>query len=162
MLKPTYTGHHKDPEMMENYFKIFRYMSTYPREILEIGTLYGGSLRLWNDLFLPDRIIGLDNCPVVTDFPDLPIEVQFFDQKWPEKNNLTGEFDLIIDDGCHVKEFTINTLFELWKFLAPGGTYIIEDWPHYEMEDIVNCMPDITNKLNADYIVLSNTVTLFK
>ena len=37
------------------------------------------------------------------------------------------EFDLIIDDGCHQFEGTINFFLNSIKFLSQSGFYIIED-----------------------------------
>ena len=36
-------------------------------------------------------------------------------------------FDIIIDDGSHWDECQQKTLQNLWKFVKPGGFYIIED-----------------------------------
>ena len=36
-------------------------------------------------------------------------------------------FDIIIDDGCHQFEGTINFFLNSIKFLSPSGYYIIED-----------------------------------
>ena len=37
------------------------------------------------------------------------------------------DFDIIIDDGCHQFEGTINFFLNSIKFLSPSGYYIIED-----------------------------------
>ena len=44
------------------------------------------------------------------------------------KYGAEGEFDIIIDDGCHFAAETENTFNALWPFAASGGVYIIEDW----------------------------------
>jgi hypothetical protein len=38
-----------------------------------------------------------------------------------------GPFSIIIDDGSHVPSHQWKTFTYLWKSLAPGGLYIIED-----------------------------------
>jgi hypothetical protein len=40
---------------------------------------------------------------------------------------LGGNFDLIIDDADHVPAHQISAALTLLPFLAPGGTYVIED-----------------------------------
>ena len=45
--------------------------------------------------------------------------------KW--KKIKQKDFDLIIDDGCHQFEGTINFFINSIKFLRPNGFYIIED-----------------------------------
>lgn len=164
MLKKSYTGHHKDVEVLSNYFEAFKLMP-WPRKILEIGVLNGGSLFLWNDLFAPDLIVGLDNAIVdPSRYQGFPIEVYDFDQKWPEKNpfNKSTKFNLIVDDGVHVKKFTVMTLMEFWKYLADGGVYIVEDWPHYEMEDFGDIIHGLADKLNAEVIKMSNLIIFLK
>jgi hypothetical protein len=51
-------------------------------------------------------------------------------------DNLTGQFDVIIDDGSHSPPhqlFSFNTLFE--KFVKPEGLYVIEDLHTNEIKE---------------------------
>ena len=48
------------------------------------------------------------------------------------------EFDLIIDDGCHQFEGTINFFLNSVKFLSQSGFYIIEDIFYKDKEKYIN------------------------
>ncbi len=89
----------------------------------------GGSLRAWRDYFPGARILGGDVQPD-TQFTEERISTILCDSRkeedlWP----LLGDrvFDIIIDDGSHWDECQRKTLFNLWRFVKPGGFYIIED-----------------------------------
>jgi SAM-dependent methyltransferase len=53
--------------------------------------------------------------------------------------DLKRKFDIIIDDGSHRHDHQQKTLSALFKFLKPGGLYIIEDlhcafYPEYGLD----------------------------
>jgi cephalosporin hydroxylase len=162
MLKPNFTGHRKDVQTLKDYFELFKIIK-WPRKILEIGIDTGGSLKLWNDLFAPDLIIGLDNATREYSHEGYPIETYFYDQKDPNYNNenvFKHSFDLIIDDASHVKELTLNSLRLFWPLC--NDVYVIEDWPHYEMEDLVNWGDLFAHELHARYIQYDSLMVFMK
>lgn len=131
-----------------HYHSLFKHIRNNPVDLLEIGigtmipgvpssmSLFaqpgyapGGSLRAWRDYFPNGNIIGIDVQPD-TQFTEDRITTYLCDSRreeviWP----LLGErrFDVIIDDGSHWDECQRKTLQNLWKFVKPGGFYIIED-----------------------------------
>jgi len=44
-----------------------------------------------------------------------------------KKAEISGPYDVIVDDGGHSRKMNINALIGLWPFLKSGGVYIIED-----------------------------------
>lgn len=105
-----------------------------------VGETYqiGSSLRAWRDFFINATIYGLDiNTEVF--FDDDRILCLYTDQsrsdvlestitKIKEINkNPDLTFDLIIDDGSHLVNHMILSFNTLFKYIKPGGIYIIED-----------------------------------
>jgi hypothetical protein len=115
------------------------YLSTYSRiskhlgpaaRVCEIGVQSGGSLDMWRILFPQGTVAGVDINPgarwpegsvrivAAQDDPHLPRLLDAEEEAW----------DLIVDDASHDGQLTIATLDLLWKLVAPGGFYVIEDW----------------------------------
>lgn len=132
MLHKTYTGHRKDVEMLNDYFQAFKLMDVIPKKIIEFGVDKGGSLKLWNDLFAPEKIIGYDFNPMKWE-EGFPIEVRGFNQRDNESIVKASEeckmiADLIIDDCCHDGYMIAETMALFWSNLRQKGLYIVEDW----------------------------------
>lgn len=118
----------------EQYFRPFRDRCI---RLLEIGIggyadphRGGGSLRLWSDYFRRGLLCGLDICPKAIDRRGR-IRTVTGDQSDPQVlNDLAqrfGPFDIIIDDGSHMTSHTLASFDNLFRFLVPGGVYVIED-----------------------------------
>ena len=92
----------------------------------------GASLRVWRDYFPNANIYGGDIDPK-TMFIEKRIKTFKVDQfsassikkMWRQINR--KNFDLIIDDGCHQFEGTINFFSNSINHLSNDGYYIIED-----------------------------------
>lgn len=111
-----------------------------PRHILELGMREGGSIALWDKLYAPEVLVGLDprgaaieavelyraDRPHIRTYygrnPDKPGAVMAARESFP-----TGP-DLIIDDASHRYEETKTTFESLFPLLRPGGTYVVEGW----------------------------------
>jgi len=131
-----------------------------PLRILEIGLVHGQvqaespqeipglgcpSLRMWADYLPQAEIHGLD----IVDFTALATprttvwqadqgnrqELEAFAARVP------GKFDIIIDDGSHASHHQQISLATLFKHLADGGLYIIEDL-HFQPAELE--VPQIT------------------
>jgi hypothetical protein len=99
----------------------------------------GASLKMWAEYFPQSHIFGIDIYD--KSFLDGPRISTFIcdqgDQIALEKlSNEHGPFDIIIDDGSHVSQKTLLSLFALFKLLSPNGLYVVEDiqtayWPQY-------------------------------
>ena len=131
-----------------HFHALFKHIREKPIDLLEIGigTMIpgvpssmvqfaqpgykpGGSLRAWRDYFPNGHILGIDVQPD-TQFTDERIETMLCDSRreealWPLLEGRS--FDIIIDDGSHWDECQQKTLQNLWRFVKPGGFYIIED-----------------------------------
>lgn len=108
------------------------------------GYAPGGSLRAWRDYFPQGVVVGVDIQPD-TQFTDEPrITTELCDSRDPEQvvalmerlssqpnQEETPEFDLILDDGCHLGESQFKTLKNLFPYVKSGGYYVVEDvTPH--------------------------------
>jgi hypothetical protein len=112
------------------YESLFANLRNEPIKYLEMGVLNGGSLRWAKNYFCEgSQIYGLDR--------SLPQAIDGVVMQQIEQNDsaglvdfgrLNGQFDIIIDDGSHVRALTENTFNCLYQYLKPGGFYIIEDW----------------------------------
>ncbi len=115
----------------ELYEHIFHPLKDSPIKIFEIGILDGGSLILWRDYFPNARIYGID----VVDKSNLDSErIKTFVANQANRDQLDafidkhgGDFDIILDDGGHKMEQQQKSLGHLFKYVKPGGYYIIED-----------------------------------
>lgn len=94
----------------------------------------GNSLRVWQKYFQQAQIYGIDVQPD-TQFVDERIQTMLCDSTNPQAVLKTmhehgiGDdyFDIIIDDGLHTQEAQLCTLTNLFKYVRPGGLYVIED-----------------------------------
>lgn len=116
------------------YKKYFEKLRNKKLKILEIGIADGGSLLTWSDYFKNSTIIGIDIHKIDIEKKELNknnIEVHQGSQS-DEKfiNKLTSQyqkFDIIIDDGSHLKKDVIKSFELLFPFLDSNGIYIVED-----------------------------------
>ncbi|MBS0379255.1 MAG: hypothetical protein JSS29_12265 [Proteobacteria bacterium] len=135
--------------------------------ILEIGLSTGGpelgrsadrkvidapSIRMWHEFFPKSSLYGLD----ISDFSQMQTDWLSFvradcgDAQQLEKvANFGTQFDIIVDDGSHASYHQQLTMVTLFKFLRPGGLYIIEDldWQPMHLERSLPAVPDTTAQL---------------
>lgn len=116
------------------YHKIYNFFlkNYYSKDgcILEIGLLWGASLKMWIDLFPNAFIYGIDNG--VQDSGERYKIFKTDQSKENElikvKNELIGKgLFFINDDGSHIPEHQLLTFNVLFPLLEEGGIYIIED-----------------------------------
>lgn len=123
---------------LHNYISIYDEMfSPYIDKsinLLEIGILDGGSIKLWRDYFTNAKIFGVDidyNQKARQTLKDLDVKIEIADSI--DKNSeflksIPDEyFDIIIEDGNHSFEYQYKTLINYLPKLKKGGLYIIED-----------------------------------
>ena len=133
---------HRYDHYYDVWFRDYRHTA---RTFLEIGVFHGASMRSWQEYFgsaSKTKIYGLGygiSQEVVDLFQnDTQIQILMGDQSTNEtmqrlldiiiaQDNDYPYWDIIIDDGSHFPEHTVFTFFSLWKSIAPGGVYIIED-----------------------------------
>lgn len=125
-------------------------LRTRPRlSILEIGLRHdphykrlsriSPSLAMWRDYFPVAEIYGFD----INDFSEMNGgRIHIFQGDQGEADQLdrvgraAGTLDLVIDDGSHASYHQLVTLQTLFRYVPPGGLYIIEDmdWQPPELE----------------------------
>ena len=113
------------------YDKLFERMKDRVNNILEIGVYRGDSLNLWAEYFINSKIYGIDPDTWQIDIP-LHSNIIILKEDAYRRETIkilknVGKFDLIIDDGSHLKihqKFVIENYFDL---LTDDGILIIED-----------------------------------
>lgn len=100
--------------------------------LLEIGVMYGSSVKMWKEYFQKGNIYGIDIRPHVLKYNEDRIKIDLVNatkqdeiDKYLKDKNL--KFDIIIDDGSHQIQDQLNTVGLLYPYLNEGGIYIIED-----------------------------------
>lgn len=113
--------------------------------VLDLGIFKGGSIALYNELFSPKRLVGIDLNPQRIAPLDqfiarhsLAKTIRLYygtRQDDPEtlsdiiRDDFDGKsLDLVVDDCSHMYEPTKASLNFLLPRLRPGGLYVIEDW----------------------------------
>lgn len=119
---------HYFTEVYEYFFLPIKYEA---RKICEIGVAEGASLKMFRDYFPNGVIYGID----INDaswFNSNTIKTFVADQANRKKlkdfiDTYGDNFDIILDDGGHTMEQQQISFAYLFKYLKPGGYYIIED-----------------------------------
>jgi hypothetical protein len=97
-----------------------------PLTIAEIGIACGASLRMWANYLPNAKIDGYDiqsECAkLCRDLPSVSITISD-----PRKVDKDAAYDLVIDDGSHIAEDVLGVLAHCWRWVKPGGYYVIED-----------------------------------
>jgi cephalosporin hydroxylase len=148
-------------DQYESYFKNYPENAT-PKNIVEIGMWDGGSLAFWNEVFDPEKIIGIDikESGVNEYFQNYLQKVNSKSQKvkpyWGTdqadnqqlikivEENFENKIDIIFDDGSHMYAQTLATFNTLFPQLKTGGIYIIEDWAWSHWKGFENILPPNT------------------
>jgi SAM-dependent methyltransferase len=122
-------------EIYHNYLQIYeKYFSTYRNSLktfLEIGLWEGESIRMWRDYFKTGNLVGAD----ILDLSHIQLpntQIHICDQSDRTQlellvSNSYDAYDIIIDDGGHWMHQQQITLATMFKYLKPGGIFVIED-----------------------------------
>jgi demethylmacrocin O-methyltransferase len=146
-----------------HYEHLFEPLRHQPIRLLEIGVLYGASIRMWLDYFPQAQVFGFDITPRDIGLNDPRFTYVYGDQTKPTDWQNFLQFydtpwDIIIDDGSHFSDGIITSFQCLWPAVKPGGYYCIEDLmvaysPVYQkpgfqnqMEFIQDLMDDINQR----------------
>lgn len=134
---------HNYVEVYERF--IFQWKND-PIKIFEIGIAEGGSLVMWQEYFPKASIFGVDIVDKSA-FANARVKTLIGDQSKRDQLQKAidvsgGDIDLLVDDGGHSMEQQQVSLGYLFKFVKPGGYYILEDvhtsvsalWPNYGAE----------------------------
>jgi cephalosporin hydroxylase len=115
-----------------------------PRTIVEVGMYDGASTAFFQEVARPTKIVGFDGrqnpSPALTDFIERrhlgAILRPYYNVDQRDARRLRevidsefgGPVDLVVDDASHLLHETRQTFNALFPKVAPGGTYVIEDW----------------------------------
>lgn len=145
-----------------------------PIHVLEIGVDKGGGLFLYEEILkgLSPKVyfylygIDIKQPDTIPDNTIFQIINQTDSKSLNNFGKSIGNFDIIIDDGCHYGVETQNCLNIFWKYLNKNGIYYIEDWgacfePAYcgrfssmklFAKNIIDCLEDIkVSNMNIIY-----------
>lgn len=112
-------------DIYEMYFEPVR---DSVRNVLEFGVAAGGSLRTWEKYFPSARIFGVDVNPDAQQRTTARTRVLTCSQDdAAQLHALATDFDIIIDDGSHINELTMESFRIMFPHVIAGGYYIIED-----------------------------------
>jgi len=122
---------HGYTSVYENYFERLR---DEKLKILEIGIADGKSLLTWSDYFKNSKIIGIDIHKIDINEKKLDRDNIEVHQGSQSDENFINEiineyenFDIIIDDGSHLKKDVIKSFHLLFPYLNNEGLYVVED-----------------------------------
>jgi hypothetical protein len=121
----------KGHNFTEVYELFFHPIKDEAKKITEIGIAQGASLNLWRNYFPNATIYGIDIADM-SKFNNNYIKTFIGDQS--KRGDLQkfistygDNFDIILDDGGHTMEQQQISLGFLFRYVKPGGYYIIED-----------------------------------
>jgi hypothetical protein len=133
---------------LEYYDELFSDLRLKHMNVLEIGVLFGGSLKMWSTYFINSKIYGIDNFsqetgekyynykPVCYDDVSNDLKsygkIKLFNFNCESvddiNNNIDNlKFNIIIDDASHELEQQCKNLINFSKYLTDDGVYICED-----------------------------------
>ena len=126
-----------DHKYVDLYSMIFDPIRHLVHNVTEVGVAGGQSLQMWHDYFTKADIYGIDHIfhkTLIKHFGTLPRvhlhktnayawrDVDTQRLRWADET-----MDVIIDDALHTQKFEEQLIRRLWRFVKPGGFYIIED-----------------------------------
>jgi cephalosporin hydroxylase len=123
------------------YENLFQSKKETAKNVLEVGILMGGSIKLWDDYFTNAQVYGLDIMPFDQVWNEIKnkesitlyTSTDAYKKEFVESTLASKKFDILIDDGPHTFE-SIKAFLHLYSpLLAEDGILIIEDIqvPHW-------------------------------
>ena len=156
-----------DEHTGESILKWSNYGSIYDRHfadyrdrsinILEIGVLKGGSMRLWEKYLPHANIFGIDIDEECQQYESDRTKIFIGDQGDVSfLRNIKAKIpriDIIIDDGSHRAKDQKITFEEMYYHLSTPGVYLIEDielnyWKNKDLNSPDNFMTHMKNKID--------------
>jgi len=150
------------------YHSLFKDRRAEIGKVFEIGIGWndGGSLNLWREYFPNALIFGMDADASLL-VKGERIESFLCNQKDEDGQRklaalLGNDFDLIIDDGCHIPELQILSAKIFAPLISPTGIYIIEDVLYPEI--VVPALPwkSETLDFNLEYNIHDDRLVVIR
>jgi len=156
--KGTGSSGHLFTEVYEYFFLPLKYTA---RKILEIGIAEGASLKMFQDYFPNAGYYGID----IEDSSRLNSDtVKTFVADQSDRKQLKKfidvhgfNFDIILDDGGHTMEQQQVSFGYLFRYLKPGGYYIIED-VHTSIPEFLPGYGKDKNEANTTLVMINNFI----
>lgn len=158
------SNYHDYLNIYEKYFS--KYRDTL-ENFLEIGIWKGDSIQMWREYFNVGNLVALDIIPlpniILPNTKLLKCDQSNRNQLSNIINTTYSQFDIIIDDGGHWMHQQQISLGYLFKYLKPGGVYVIEDLhtsghPHYTRRGDTNTLRMLYVYM-IHKIIISNIMT---
>lgn len=130
------------------YESIFHDIKSRKLNVLEIGVLFGGSLKMWSTYFENSMIFGVDNFVQKTGekyYNYMPVDFKIVQKDLSSHKNIVLfnfdcesvnsinehlkniKFDIIIDDASHNINQQLSNITNYSNYLENNGIYICED-----------------------------------
>jgi len=115
-------------DFASRYDRYFCHLRDEEISLLELGIYQGASLKMWEDYFLKGKVFGFD-----IQIPRYDGEATLIQGNQSNLDDLadlvalTGQVDIIIDDGSHLHADQVTSFECLWEYVKSGGYYVIED-----------------------------------
>ena len=128
-----------------------------PINILEIGVLKGGSMRIWEKYFPKANIFGIDIDEECLQYQSDRTKIFIGDQSDVSfLRNVKAKIrriDILIDDGSHRAKDQKATFEEMYYHVRKPGVYLIEDieqnyWANKDKDSTDNFMTHMKNKID--------------
>ena len=139
------------------YDKHFAKFRDQPINILEIGVLRGGSMRIWEKYFPKANIFGIDIDEECLQYQSDRTKIFIGDQSDVSfLRNVKAKIpriDILIDDGSHRAKDQKITFDEMYYHVRKPGVYLIEDielnyWPSKDKDKPDNFMTYMKSKID--------------
>ena len=108
--------------------------------VMDVGIFQGGSLVLFDKLFRPEKLVGLDvrRQPIeaLDNYARSRSHIKIYYGRSQDKvgtvmaarQNFPRGIDLVVDDASHQYAKSKATFEMLYPLVVAGGYYVIEDW----------------------------------
>jgi len=145
-----------DKNTLHSYLPLYQQLLKNKKEsaknVLEIGIMYGGSIKLWNDFFTNATVYGLDiihidyvweniknNNKIILHTSTDAYNTDFFNRTF--LNQI--KFDFMLDDGPHSLESMKQFIRLYSQIMTDDGILIIEDVQSWDwIELLKNEVPE--------------------
>ena len=168
----TSEGKNKSHGYSKFYEKHFHSLKNKKINILEIGSYAGASAAAFAKYFPNAEIFCLDINLISFKFSSKRFHVfgidsvnykmmlQFLNKI--DFFNKVQYFDIIIDDGSHDLSDQLKTLNYYYKYVKPGGYYVIEEYKFSNYFDHLKLILNyLKNHLNRIYFLIRNLILCF-
>lgn len=119
-----------EADYLRHYAEFFAPYRDQNIVVLEIGVSDGYSLQLWERYFSRATILGIDLQQRCKQFERGRIKVEIGSQadvEFLDKLCKNYSLTIVVDDGSHRADHTMDSFNYLFPKLAAGGCYVIED-----------------------------------